>query len=189
MGYFPDTVAAKLSGAAVRLARLVELDFADQAGRYWEGGFGSLVTADGKTWLGTGELGSISDIPSALGGTAPQVTLTMSGVSPPLISEMLAAENNVKGRSATIYMQFFDENWAPLDAPYAVFLGLMDVMSVKMSAVSATVSLTLESLFTKRGMPPWGWLSAISQQALYPGDNGLNEVVSMQDAEPFWPLF
>lgn len=191
MGFFPDTIAARLSGRVVRVARLVQLDFADETGRYWEGGTGILATNDGNRWLGAGELGSISGVESALGGTAPQVTLTLSGASSTHIRESIAAETNVKGRDATIFVQFFDEETlAPLDNPYAVFLGIMDVMTIKTDGPTTwTIELTVESLFTKRAMPPWGYLSDRSQQAKYPGDTGLSEMGHMRFDMPFWPVY
>lgn len=191
MGFFPDTVAARLSGRTIRCARLVYLDFADEPGLYWEGGTGLLATNDGRQWLGAGELGSISGIESAIGGTAPQVTLTLSGASAKHIRESVAAETNVKGRDATVFMQFFDEETiAPLDNPYAIFLGIMDVMTVQMQDPTTwTIELTVESLFTKRAMPPWGYLSDRSQQARFPGDLGLAEMGNMRFDAPFWPVY
>lgn len=190
MGFFSDTIATVLAGRTVTLARLAELDFADGVFRAWEGGFGPLVTSDGKTWLGAGELGSISAIPSATGGAAPQVTLKLSGISSTLIGEIANSEANVKGRDATIYYQYFDSDWTPLDAPYSVFVGLMDVMTMKqLSSAEWNTELTLEGLFTKRGRPAWGFLSDRSQQGRYPGDLGLSQMSAMRLAQPWWPVF
>lgn len=189
MGFFPATVAAYLADQTVRMVRLVELEFADAPGRYWETGTGPLVTLDGKTWQGTGSLVEISEIQIPIGDAAPQVSLSLSGVDPGLLPDVTAAETKVKGRPGTIYLQFFDEDWKPLDEPYAVFPGIMDVMSFQAAAGSATISLTLEGLFTRRGVPAWGYLSNISQQRLFPGDRGLEEVPSMREAQPYWPVF
>ena len=188
MSYFPATVAAALAAREVRIARLVEMDFADGVGRYWEGGTGQLV-AGGQTWLGTGELGAIGGIESAIGGTAPEIKLSLSGIAGSFVAEMLAAETQVKGRDLTIYLQFFDDAWNTLDEPYAVFLGLMDVMSAKVAPNKATIDLSVESLFTRRGRPVWGYLSDRSQQGLYPGDRGLELMAAMRLASPFWPVF
>jgi hypothetical protein len=189
MGFFDATIAAALAGRVVRTARLVEMDFADGAARLWEGGTG-LIKVGGLEWQGAGELGSISGIESALGGTAPQVTLALSGIAASFVGEMVASETNVKGRDVTIYFQFFDEDWTPLDNPYAVFLGLMDVMTAKIkSPTSATIELTCEGIFTRRSRPVWGYLSDRSQQALYPGDTGLSRMSYMRLAAPFWPVF
>ena len=190
MGYFPETIAAELAGEVVRMARLAECDFSNGFGRYWEGGIGDLATSDGKVWKGTGGLGAISAVESAIGSTAPQITLTMSGIDTSLIGQVIAAENTVKGRDCTIYLQFFDADWAPLDAPYAVYLGLMDVMTVKQqSAAQWTIELTAEGLFTRRGVPPWGYLSDRSQKGRFPGDRGLEGIAAMRLAQPFWPVF
>ena len=188
MSYFPATVAAALAAREVRLARLVEMDFADGVGRFWEGGVGTLV-AGGQTWLGTGELGAISGIESALGGTAPEVKLTLSGIASRFVAEMMQAETNVKGRDLTISVQFFDQDWIALDQPYAVFLGLMDVMSGKVTPTKATIDVSVESLFARRSRPVYGYLSDRSQQGLFPGDTGLHNMSAMRLASPFWPVF
>ena len=190
MGFFSATIAAKLAGRVVRMARLVELDFADGVGRYWEGGTGDLL-AGGQTWSGTGNLATISGIESALGGTAPQVTIGLSGVNAAAVARLVSSDQDVKGRPAKILIQFFDEaTLAALDQPYAVYVGTMDVMSADIKGpTSSAIQVTCEGLFTGRGRPPYGYLSDRSQQALYPGDTGLQFMASMQNASPFWPIF
>ena len=190
MGFFSDTIAAKLAGRVVRLARLVELDFADGVGRYWEGGGGDLM-AGGQTWTGTGGLSTISGIESALGGTAPQVTIGLSGVNAMSVARLVSADQDVKGRPAQILIQFFDEaSLAALDQPYSVYVGTMDVMSADIKGpTNSAIQVTCEGLFPGRARPPYGYLSDRSQQGLHPGDTGLSLVSSMRLAQPFWPVF
>lgn len=188
MPFFSETAAAALAGRTVRVSQLVFLDFASQPMRVWLG-FGTLV-AGGFAWSGLGELGSISGLESPLGGTAPVTTLALSGVKPELVSAARNASAEVKRRAAVIYLQFFDEAWQVLDAPYAVMSGVMDQISISAPEVETRrVEVTVEWLFTRRAIPPFGMLSDRDQKALYPGDRGLEQMVAMQNKSTTWPLF
>ena len=162
----------------------------DGIGRYWEGGTGNL-SAGGYVWTGTGDLTSISGIESAMAGQAPQVTLGLSGVSAQAVARMASSEIDVSGRTAQIFVQFYDEaTLEALDAPYSIYVGFMDVLSAKISGpTNSAIQVTCEGLFTGRARPPWGYLSDRSQQGLYPGDTGLQQMAAMQFAAPFWPVF
>ncbi len=100
------------------------------------------------------------------------------------------SSSEVKGRDATVLIQFFDANMQTLDAPYALWAGTMDLMTIKASGpATRTIELTAETLFTRRGVPPWGYLSDRSQQGLYPGDTGLDQMASMPWRSVSWPVF
>jgi hypothetical protein len=186
MSYFVSTVAAYLAGQTVNASFLVEFDFADQTVRLWPG-LGDLY-AGGQTWAGIGQLGSISGIESAIGDAAPQVTFGLSGVDPSLVAEALADSANVKGRNVPVFLQFFDGAMQTLNVPYSIYAGIMDVTKIKADGpATRTIELTSETLFTRRGVPPWGYLSASSQRGLYPGDAGLDMMTQMQNISTGWP--
>jgi len=188
MGYFPDTIAASLAGRVVRCSYLVHLDFATNPQRLWLGL--GLLSAGGHEWSGIGELASISGLESAIGGTAPVVTFGLSGVDPSILGAALATSDEVKGRDATIFLQFFDEDAQTLDNPYAIWAGVMDVMRARSEGTETrTVELTAETLFTRRASPPWGYLSDRDQRRLFPGDRGLEEMASMANKNAEWPVF
>lgn len=188
MGYFPSTIAASLAGDTVRLAMLARFAFASQEMRLWDG-TGPLL-AGGETWLGAGAFGKVSDIESALGGASPQVTFTLSGVDPALMADVINAPNEVSGRDVTIYMQFFNSASQPLDNPYAIWVGAMDLMKFRADGPSTrTVEVTAETLFTRRGTPPWGSYSDRSQQQMFPGDFGLSMMSSIPFKTVDWPVF
>lgn len=186
MGFFPQTIAEHLAKRVVRASYLVHFAFATTPMRVWIG-TGALVSG-GQTWSGIGTLGSISGIESALGGTAPVVTFGLSGVDPTAVAKALDASDEVKGRDVTIFLQFFDDASQPLDAPYAVYAGTMDVMRVKAQGpTERTVEVTAETLFARRALPPFGYLSDRDQQRLYPGDRGLEYMPSMAAKTVNWP--
>ena len=183
---FPNAVRAFLAGESVNATLLVEFAFLSGTIRVHPG-FG-IITAGGQTWSGVQELGSVSAIESAIGGSAPVVTFALSGVDPTLLSKALAASQEVKGRDVTIYMAFFDDGWQPFDVPYAIWLGTMDVMRVKANVTERVVEVTAETLFARRGLPPFGYLSDRDQQRLYAGDRGLEDVPAMASRTVTWPV-
>lgn len=189
MAFFPETAAEALAGQTVRAAMLVHFDFLDDPMRVWQG-FGALHTQDDEDWQGLGELGTIGGIESAIAGTSPQVTFSLSGVDPAIVAKTLASSDQVRGRDVTIYLQFFDDGWQTLDAPYALWCGVMDVMQIKAAGpTERTVSLTAETLFTRRGLSPFGYLSDADQNALHPDDRGLEHVASMATKHVIWPAW
>lgn len=188
MSAFSDTAAAALAGRTVRVAQLVLLDFATDPQRLWLGH--GLLNAGGHQWSGLGELGSISGIENPMGGTAPVTTLGLSGVEPVHVEKALNASSEVKGRPAIVYLQFFDELWQTLDDPYAIMTGTMDRISIAASGTETrTVEVTVEWLFTRRAIPPFGMLSDRDQKSLYPGDRGLEQMAAMQNKSVEWPQF
>jgi hypothetical protein len=188
MSFFSETAAAVLADRTVRLAPLVLTDFTSQAMRFWLGRGG--LDAGGQSWSGLGELGSISGLEIPLGGTAPVTTLGLSGVKPELVAKALDAASEVKGRPAVIYLQFFDSAWQVLDSPYAILSGQMDRMSVSATGpLTRTVEVSVEWLFTRRAIPPYGFLSDRDQRGLYAGDRGLEQMAAMQNKTAVWPAF
>lgn len=186
MGFLAETARAHVQGLVVRGCFLVQLDFASETMRLHQG-TGTLVTG-GQSWIGLGRLGSISGIESAIGGTAPKVTFALSGVDPTHTAKALDAQDEVRGRNATVYAAFFTDALQPLDAPYAVWAGTMDTIAIDMKgATERVVTLDCETVFARRAFPPWGWLSDRHQQKIYPGDKGLEFVPKMVNATAEWP--
>lgn len=187
MGYFPDTVAAQLAGQVVNVCVLAHFDFATNPMRVWMGA--GDIRAGGQIWKGIGELGSMSGLETPIGGTAPQATFMMSGVSPELVADALNLSDEVKGRDVTVYVQFLDADLQTLDNPFAIYAGIMDVMSYTMTGPSTrTIKLTAESLFARRGTPLFGNLSDRDQQRLFPGDRGLDRIAQIPFKTATWPI-
>jgi hypothetical protein len=185
-GYFPDTIGAVLAGKVVRLDLLVRFDFASGPMRLWQG-FGTLRTNDSNTWQGIGQLGQISDLESAIGGTAPQARFTLSGVDPTILANALDAQE-IYGRDCDVYMQFFDDSFNCLDNPYVVWAGLMDTVRITQSVDTCQVELSAETIFARRAKPPLGMLSDREQQSFFPGDNSLAGIPALMSKTSIWPV-
>lgn len=193
MPRMPATLAALQRGEIVRAARLVQLDFTSQTMRLHQG-FGPIVTQDPDsptgplvTWDGLGQLGKISDIDRSLvpGGGAP--SLSLSGVDPGLVDKTLAAASEVKGQPCRIFEQMYAEDWSRLDAPFAVYSGMMDDMVLDVKGNTATITVTLLTLLYNRRRPAYGFLNDASQKRLHPGDTGAADIPALVARNRIWP--
>lgn len=194
MGFFPQTIEAKLAGREVAASLLCFMDFKETPRRWWMG-FGDLL-AGGQTWQGTGEMIQIEGLEQALGTNAPRTTFTLSGVDSTIITLARQSSARVKDRACQVYIQFFeiapggDEMpWAPLDQPYAIWSGIMDQMSYGAEGPSQRrVILTAESIWTGRRRPAYGFLTDRDQNARFSGDRGLEQVVNLVQKTIRWPV-
>lgn len=184
MGFFPEAVAAYARGDRVDVALLAHFDFATTPKRVHEG-FGPLV-AGGQTWDGLGGLGSVSSLERAIGATAPVTTFALSGVDRDLLAASLD-RTEYKGRKAYVYLQFYMANLAPLDAPLLIYRGIMARLTSQWPEPDTrTLRLEVETRWSLRGVPRWGWLSDRDQQRMYPGDLGLSVMPEMASRSRPW---
>lgn len=184
----PATVAALQRGETIRVARLVHLDFA-AAPAFLHQGVGPLRTADGQVWDGIGRLGQISEIDRAVvaGGGAP--TLTLSGVDTGLIAATLAASEQVKGRWARILDQHYDADWNLIDLPVAVYVGVMDRMTLADDGATATVTVSLVTPLYRRRRAAFAYLNQASQTRRSPSDRGLGQIPALLSKTLTWPNY
>ena len=187
---FPETIQAQNSGLSVRLSPLVFFDFASGAGRYWFG-FGRLKTNDDHLWVGTNDLASLGNIDLPLGGQAPEQTFTLSGVDSTFVAKAKADPDEYRNRTCTVFLQWFNDDWSPLDLPFAFWVGRMAGLSVSQSAddqgFTRTITLRAESLFAGRKRPVFGRYTDRDQQARYPGDKGCERTAGIQQKRVTFP--
>lgn len=189
MSFFSDTVASRLSGATVQAALLVFFDFVGEPMRLWAG-FGSILTTDGNTWAGLDGLGQIDGLQQAIGTVAPKATFTISATDPSILILAQGQSTLVKNRGVTVFLQFFDATWAPLDSPYALWTGLMDTMAYSSDGPSRVykVSVSAESLWTGRNRAPFGFYDTEDQIARgFRNDLGLVQVPALAGKTIRWP--
>lgn len=192
MGHFPQAIATKLSGREVGASLLTFADFREVPRRWWSG-FGTL-RAGGHDWIGTGQLIAIEGLAQPIGTNAPKTTFTLSGVDATIVQMARQASDRVKDRRIRVYVQFFEihgpEEWAALDAPYAIWSGKMDQLSyAARGSGQRTVMLTAESLWVNRKRPPYGFWTDRDQNQRFPGDRGLEQVVDLLTKTVRWPTF
>lgn len=185
MAIFDAAGAAAAAGETVVGALLVFFDFLDAPTRLHDGH--GPIAAGGQVWEGIGAIGSVSDIERAVGGRAPPVTFTLSGVGEEIRTDVREANIRVKGRACTVALQFFAEDLTTLGTPYLLYRGTMDrLVHQAHDADTWTAQLTAETRFIRRGLPPFGSLTDRDQQARHPGDTGLFMIPAMQNRRRPW---
>lgn len=184
----PDTISALLSGRVVRMAWLAFFDFADYPTRLWPG-FGD-IESGGYTWTGYGDLVAIQEVQIPQGFVAAKTTFQLSGVSPDIVREAKGSETLVKGRRAILYLQYFDEDYAPLGSPWPVNLMVMDQLSFAADGPEKrTITLSCETPFVTRRRPRYSYLTDTDQQQRYPGDRGLEFIPELSNKQVTWPKY
>lgn len=170
---FPETIKAHLAGRSVRKARLLEMNFLTKPMGVWNG-FGILETKDDKVWNGLKGFGKITGIASTMGGKAPELIFTLSGVDEAFASIAKGEATEYFNRRAVVYDQFFDEEWGLLDQPYAVAFGMMRKLTPTREASDSgfvrTVSVSAESPFSAKKRAKFAYLTPQDQRNRHPGD-------------------
>jgi hypothetical protein len=120
---------------------LADLHF-DAGPLYLHDGFGPLL-ANSQTYSGLGEFGGVNVAAEDLSNVANPVTLTLSGVDPAYISDVMT--ENCQGRGVTLWVGLLDINsmaWAA--NPEILWEGRMDVPSIAFGDKTATITMTCE---------------------------------------------
>lgn len=189
---FPEAIATMKAGGTINASVLHFLDFTSGAMRVWHG-FGPLVTADGHTWSGIGEVVSIEGGGQQAGVVATNLTLTLAAdsdlVTDDMVARALASETEVYGRRYYMALQFFNEAWQPVDSYRVVYVGVMDRMTFKRNRDLRQITLNVESPFVRRRTPRLQTFSDRDQRSRYPTDKGLEFISSLKDKTVTWPKF
>ncbi len=187
---FEAVIDAQLTGQTVRAELLVAFHFLSGTTRVWNG-FGRLPTLDpdggpgSVEWLGLLGLGGITGLKQPLNGTAPETTLTLSGVDPTFAAKAKAEANEYFLRPVKIHLVFFDEDWQPISRPRLFLWARMHTLVPKREPNDGggsvrSVTITAESPFSGRRRPRHGFLTDNDQQLRYPGDRGAERVAGIE---------
>lgn len=183
---FSSAAQAQMAGQIVRCDVLAEFQFLSETIRLWNG-FGPLPTLDGKVWEGVAGMGDISGLSQSYNGSAPPLTLSISGVDARFAAKAKAESEEYFNRPIVVFLQFFTEDWQPLDNPYGLTMARMTNLTSQMKTApdgkskTYTVSITAETPFAVRRRPPFGYFTDRDQKLRYPGDNGLSRVAGIDN--------
>ena len=172
----PASLLNALSQPEVQPFYAVELDFDTAPVRFWTGYGDRLISGD--TYLGSGNLLSISGLDEVNDLSAKSITLQLSGVPSSLVS--LALQEPYQNRECKVYFGTTDTT------SIEVFSGLMNVMTIEDSGESSVISLTVESkLIRLEKSSNWRYTEG-SQKARYSSDTFFNYVSDLQDKTLVW---
>lgn len=189
---FSETVEASLSGAKIKAAFLVEMQFSSETMRLSNRN-ADLKTLDSRVWRGLRGLGAISGLERAVAGTAPQAIFSLSGVAQDVQAEEQGDPSDYVNQPIGVSIQFFRDNWSLLDNPYAIWGGTMQTVQDTFAwddgnkAWTSVCSLTAESWFIGRSRPPYAFYSHNDQQLRFAGDLGLQYMSALQNMVTRWP--
>jgi hypothetical protein len=139
---------------------------------------------NGITWIGAGSLGSISPVGENGDLQAQGVQLSLTGVDSSLVSTALSEA--YQGKGCQVWFCPLDPAAGQLiGAPIRVFVGRIDTMAIEVGD-KATITLTGESRLIDFLRPRISRYTDAEQQALYPGDLGLQYVNDLQEANVPW---
>jgi hypothetical protein len=178
--------AAQLSAAsAEQVARTVavELDFPDGFARF-HGGHDS-ITIDGATFLGVGQLGSISVAEESAELRAYGMTIRLAGV--PRDSIAYALGQAYQGRRGTVWeVQLDPATFQVIGAPLVVFRGRMDQMDIALGQ-QASVTVKLENRLADWDRPRIRRFTDDEQRRRDPNDGSFRFLSATTEKEIIWP--
>lgn len=191
---FPAAIAQMKATGKINVATLYTFEFASGTARMWSG-IGDLVGTDGHTYSGCGDLVSVEGGGQQTGFVAPSMTLTLAGdsdlITDTLTQRIINSESEVYGRWFRMALQFFGEDWQPLDAPLYIYAGIMDRMEYNRDGVagSRAIKLIVESPFVRRRTPRVKMWTDKDQKRLDPTDRLLEFLSGLQNATVTWPKY
>lgn len=190
---FSAAIQAQFDGATVRQAKLVVFDFVSGPVRLWEGA-DSLVIA-GDTYRGIGNLGRMNAISAGPGQAVEEIVFQLAG-SPEMLVYFTADSAESVGREVRIYIQFFADDWSPLDTPVQIFWGRMGSLIVDRprhnvgDPAGRIITVRATNPFTNRRRAPNAFFSDSDQKARGDGtDNIFIRASQMASAKVPWPHF
>ena len=177
------TTAVQNQLAASELEPFFAIKLAFDSGdvRIWTGY--TDITVASETYIGGGQLLSISPIEETVEIAAKGVQFGLNGIDSSLVS--VALTENYQGRSAKVYLGVLSSG-AVVSDPYLLFDGRMDIMTIEDAGDTATITLSAESRLIDLERPRVRRYTNSDQQNQFPGDTSLRFVADLQDKEIAW---
>jgi hypothetical protein len=150
------------------------LDHLDGPVRVWTGT--GTVSWDGEDWLGVGILGAISGVEQTAEITAHELSFTLSGIDPRVIS---LTTGGVRNRDAVLYARWVSRENVWFPDSVVLWKGLMDHLTSREDDGQAVIELLTRSPLANWDQAPNVAYTHEEQQLYYSGDTGLDRIVSL----------
>ena len=139
----------------------------------------------GNTYTGTGTLGEVSPVEESVEIRPNGVRLSLSGLNASLVS--IALGEHYQGRTCTVLFAMIDAEGAIIGTPYTYHVGRIDTMLITDTGQFVKVELTSENRMVDfDNLNEVGYYTDVEQQALYPGDLGLQYIAAQSDKTIWW---
>lgn len=146
-------------------------------------GIGDL-TYGGNTYLGVGDLLSISDIKETSDISATGINVVLSGVKTSFI--VIAKDHEYQGRALSVSLGAFDSVGALIADPVIVFSGFMDTMIISENGEYSTINVSVENKLIAFERSKVRRYTAEDQKIDHPTDKGFEFVTAIVQKEIIW---
>ena len=178
----PAALETEFDASELKPFYAVEIQF-DSAPVYFWTGYGTL-TADGKEWIGTGEILGISANTETTDLEAVGMTFSFNGLDASITAVPFVEP--YQGRTIKLYVGALDADNQPVSALYQQFSGFMDVMTITEGNGSVSLEIQAENRLIDLQRPRKRLYTNEEQLSRYPGDTSLEVVASLQDKSLTW---
>ena len=158
----------------------IELLFDSVPIRMWTGT--GEATIDGNTYIGAGQLLSISSIDETSEIAVKGADIILSGMNSEVIS--LALQSSYQGRVCNIYFGVVDGS--TYSGLTQIFSGYMDEMNISEGPDTGTIELKVENKLIDLERARVARYSSGYQKSIYPNDKGFDFVESLQNRSVPW---
>ena len=173
---------AAISSAILRPALFVQATFVSGPLYVWSG-IGP-ITWNGQVWIGIGTLGGVSTIEEGSTVSAKGVTLTLSGLDPTLLTDVM--EEFQVGLPVMVTLGVFDDTGSLIADPVCCFSGRMDQPTIDVSGTTASIAINCENRLVEMNVSVERRYTDEDQKLDYPGDLGFQFVNGIQDAQIYF---
>jgi hypothetical protein len=145
------------------------------------------INIGGVTYIGSGNLLSVSPVDESADIRANGIKLTLSGLDSSIISSALTEDS--QGKVVKIFFGVLattDNRTVIVDTPYQTFEGFIDTMSILEDSNTAQISVDVENKLIILEKPTNRRYTDQDQKDLFAGDKGLEFVESLQDKRIAW---
>ena len=177
-----SSMETAITADLVRPILLLQCKFDSGDLNLWNG-IGTL-TVSSVDYVGAGTLLSIGEIAESSELQANGITVTLSGITDPLLSK--ARDEDYQGRELIVKLGAMDAANAVIADPVTVFSGFMDTMAINDSSETATIQVNVENRLIEFERTRVRRYTAEDQKIDYPNDKGLEFVAEMAEKEIVW---
>lgn len=170
-----------ITAPVVPIAIFVQATFASGPVYLWSG-LGPM-SWNGQTWQGVGSLGRVSVIDEGTSVEARGMTLELSGFDSTLLPLVMGEFALLQ--AAYVYVACFNAG-VLIDSPLVAFAGRMDASSIRVTGLTASISINCESIFVDMNVAVNRRYTADDQNRDWPGDLGMAFVWGIQEKGLYW---
>lgn len=183
----PGAATTQIATGVAAPHLLIEMDFASPAGTQYVSTIPLDRTISGHLYIGLGNNVSVGPLQESEDANARQIFVSFALVDQALLGLVLADASQYRNRPLRVYLQLFDENFAPVTSRVLRWAGRMEPVRVSRSAGGGRIELPCS-----RGGVPYARHSKglrhthAQQQQRFPGNLCLQYLQDLIDKPTLW---